>query len=49
MEQKTLKDQELKAVLQAITYKLVAYLFCFNNKCTNYRQSCYIIVKGVVH
>lgn len=49
IEQETLKDQEFEDAIEAVTYKLVAHLFCSDSKCTNYRQSCYITPKGAVH
>lgn len=49
MEEEILKDQELEDVLQAVTHKLVAHLFCSDNKCTNYQRSCYVTAKGTIH
>lgn len=49
IEQETLKDQELENAIEAVTYKLVAHLFCSFSKCANYRQSCYMTTKGAVH
>lgn len=49
MEHEALQDQKLEDELQSVTYKLVAHLICSENKCTNYRRSCYVQSKGAIH